>query len=569
VGYQYAVTKDPWVRQHGGQILVALRRLQEVTGKSGLLARGYVRGHGPVMDWERDGRDSIEWHQGHGEYADYRWYGDVSVDNFNAVLYGYAVYYDLAADDRQKELISFDVERLMTHLLENHCRIVDVDGEVTRWGHVGISPDPSRDEYYEQLYGAYGKRYGIERIAQAPLRASLMLLPDLLIAHHITGQQKYLDFYQRVVSRYKGNPEGPRRRRDEVSERARLPRMDHSPEGQAYEALYNLIRYEQDAELLEIYRGWVSELWERNWMEGNALFTYMTLALLPEYQEVIQPGARRKVPGRLPHATEGLERANATLALFPVDRVLRPVMNSLRSDIERLPAEESGGRALSVHPLPINERPHDNEYEWKGNPYQLDGWLKPTVNAMQFACDDPQVAWFCDSAGRVFATFDRGGQWHDMTVGLMGARVRNIVASDRRTFVLWADTNKGVFMTRDGGMSWREAPADDVPEFPKYEFRRPVKFADGLTFQIDEEGRLLRSSEGGAAEPAMQGWQIPLARSILATPYGLVASGPGGCYRTTDGEHWEQMKLWREDETGAADFLHAYWMGRYYGFVPE
>jgi hypothetical protein len=28
------------------------------------------------------------------------------------------------------------------------------------------------------------------------------------------------------------------------------------------------------------------------------------------------------------------------------------------------------------------------------------------------------------------------------------------------------------------------------------------------------------------------------------------------------------MKLWPEDETGAADFLHAYWMGRYYGFAP-
>src|SRR5258705_8587130 len=39
VAYQYAVTKDPWVRQHGGEILVGLRRLQEVTGKPGLLAR--------------------------------------------------------------------------------------------------------------------------------------------------------------------------------------------------------------------------------------------------------------------------------------------------------------------------------------------------------------------------------------------------------------------------------------------------------------------------------------------------------------------------------------------------
>src|SRR5260221_12842368 len=33
VGYQYAVTRDPGTRRHGGEILGALRILQEVTGK--------------------------------------------------------------------------------------------------------------------------------------------------------------------------------------------------------------------------------------------------------------------------------------------------------------------------------------------------------------------------------------------------------------------------------------------------------------------------------------------------------------------------------------------------------
>src|ERR1041385_4756245 len=70
VGYQYAATKEPWVRKHGGEILKALRIQQEVTGKPGLLARGYVKGHGPVEGWERDGHDSREWHQGQGKYAD-------------------------------------------------------------------------------------------------------------------------------------------------------------------------------------------------------------------------------------------------------------------------------------------------------------------------------------------------------------------------------------------------------------------------------------------------------------------------------------------------------------------
>ena len=106
VGYQYAVTQDPRVRAHGDEILHGLRKLQEVTGKPGLLARGFVRGHGPVAGWERGGADSPQWHQGQGPYADYRWHGDVSVDNFNAVLYGYAIYYDLAADETQKKFIA-------------------------------------------------------------------------------------------------------------------------------------------------------------------------------------------------------------------------------------------------------------------------------------------------------------------------------------------------------------------------------------------------------------------------------------------------------------------------------
>ena len=109
--------------------------------------------------------------------AGYRWYGDVSVDNFNAVLFGYAIYFDLAADADQKKFIAFDVDRLMTHLLDNQCRIIDVDGEVTLWGHVGMDPDPARDNYYKQRYAQYLSRAGLQDAPWKPsLRASLMLL---------------------------------------------------------------------------------------------------------------------------------------------------------------------------------------------------------------------------------------------------------------------------------------------------------------------------------------------------------------------------------------------------------
>jgi hypothetical protein len=561
VGYQYASTKDPWVRKHGGEILKALRILQEVTGKPGLLARGYVKGHGPVEDWERDGRDSVEWHQGEGNYADYRWYGDVSVDNLNAVLYGYSIYYDLAADAAQKKMIAHDVDRLMTHLLENHCRIVDVDGEVTQWGHVGIDPDPVRDEYYQKQYGSFLRRTNSQGVAWQPsLRSSLMLLPDLLIAHHVTGQPRYLDFYRRVDRLRDAGP----------FSLERLARVNHSSEGQAYEALYNLIRYEHDPELLQKYRPWVAELWEMNWMEGNALFAYMSATLLPEYHAPKKPGSARAAPVSVAHGEEGLRLALETLKLFPVDRVFRPVMNSLRSDIELNPNSSQRNGKQSAKPIPAHQRPLDNEYAWKGNPYQLDGWLKPAVTVFQFACDDPLVAWFSDGGGRIFRTLNGGNEWREMTSGLMGARVQNILASSKRTFVLHAQTDKGLFVTRDGGASWRPAPAEDKPGFPAQNFKEWQRVSEKLMIRVNDTGDLVRTTDGGKTEATcMNGWRIPRAFSVFVTPRGILASGPGGCYQSGDANHWTEMKLWREEETGAADFLHAYWMGRYYGFIHK
>jgi hypothetical protein len=569
VGYQYAVTKDPWVRRHGGQMLAALRLLQEVTGKPGLLARGYVRGHGPVTDWERGGADSKEWHQGQGAYADYRWYGDVSVDNFNAVLYGYAIYYDLAADAGQKEFITRDVERLMTHLLDNHCRIIDVDGEVTQWGHVGIDPEPTRDGYYQKVYGAYLQRAGLTNGPWQPsLRGSLMLLPDLLIADHITGNPRYRDLYRRAVARCRDNPDlrpegGP-------FSLERLARVNHSSEGQAYEALYNLVRYEKDSTLLAKYRGWLTDLWEMNWMEGNSLFAFMTLALLPEHRAPLKPGVGRGVPSAIPHGEEALRLARDTLRDFPVDRVLRPVMNSLRADVERNPSVDRQGQPQSARPIPIERRPLDNEYAWKGNPYQMDGWLKPAIRMFQFSADDPEVAWFCDSAGRLFLTQDGGRAWRDVSAGLMGASVENIRASTNRTFVVLARTDRGVMLSRDGGLSWRTAPESIQADFSTPKFQEWLPISKSLSLRISEAGALVKTTDGGrTAAPCMEGWRIPRANSVFITPWGVVAGGPGGCYRSADAERWTEIRLWREDETGAADFLHAYWIGRYYGFVGK
>src|SRR5262249_39602771 len=157
---------------------------------------------------------------------------------------------------------------------------------------------------------------------------------------------------------------------------------------------------------------------------------------------------------------------------YPLDRILHPVMNSIRTDIDVVTAAGRDGatQVRALKPLPINVRPLDNEYTWKGNVYQLDGWLKPTVTAMQFACDDPQIAWFCDTTGRAYLTFDGGQSWQNVSNPMMGASVQNLATSPSRTFVLHAKTSAGILLTRDGGLSWRSAHADDLPTFTEYDF---------------------------------------------------------------------------------------------------
>jgi hypothetical protein len=347
-----------------------------------------------------------------------------------------------------------------------------------------------------------------------------MALPDLLIAYHVTGKQVYINEYRKLTTRFADNPEPPRDTRAYSPER--IARVNHSSEGQAYEALFNAIQYEKDPKLLGIYRRWLAQLWDLNWMEGNSLYTFMTLALEPHW-------------AKLPHAEESLGLSIETLRRYPLDRVLRPVMNSIRTDIEMSPFPDRSGTKQALKPVPIDRRPFDNEYAWKGNPYAVDGWLKPAVTSIQFACDDPMVAWFSDANGHAHMTRDGMKTWTDVDYGLAGAKVLRLSASRERTFVVYAETDRGIFVTRDGGMSWRAST--EKPAFADPEKDLPSR---------------------------LPGWRIPLATWKMTTSRGVIAGGPGGAYLTSDGEHWTELPLWPEQETGAADYLHAYWMGRYY-----
>ena len=63
-------------------------------------------------------------------------------------------------------------------------------------------------------------------------------------------------------------------------------------------------------------------------------------------------------------------------------------MNSIRTDIEFY---TENGLKQALNPLPIYARTSDNEYEWKGSPYSLDGWHCRTVRKIEVSPYDNYV----------------------------------------------------------------------------------------------------------------------------------------------------------------------------------
>jgi len=128
VGYQYAVTHSPQARRLGGEILHGFAHAAGSHGQAGLLARGYSKDTGR----SKTGSATEDSSNGSrpGKVCGLPLARRREVDNFNAVSFRLR---DLLMISRRtpdrRNSSARDVDRLMTHLLDNHCRIIDVDGE--------------------------------------------------------------------------------------------------------------------------------------------------------------------------------------------------------------------------------------------------------------------------------------------------------------------------------------------------------------------------------------------------------------------------------------------------------
>lgn len=318
--FRYAVTKEPEARERARKSMRAIMDLERLSGISGFPARAVVR-KGEKRVYESRG----EWHDSPVD-PQVRWKGETSSDELDGHYFIYPIYYDLVADEAEKEELRAVIRRITDHLLKNGYRLIDRDGQPTRWATFGPS-QLNDDPRWEEERGLN----------------SLSILAYLKVAYYMTGEPRYADAYEELIRlhHYLLN----------LIDQKRLPpyEINHSDDELAFLGYHSLLRYETDPVrrrilLLSLERSWQIERPER-----SPFFNFVYSAMTGKPCDV--------------------EAAIQTLREWPWDLRHWTVKNSHRNDI-RFSALSRPVRLECDHVLPHSER---RVMQWSDNPYVLDG----------------------------------------------------------------------------------------------------------------------------------------------------------------------------------------------------
>ncbi|HOX37538.1 MAG TPA: hypothetical protein PL033_06080 [Candidatus Brocadiia bacterium] len=405
--YRYAYLKEHGtpeeieaVRRHVNEMFDGMYRCQKVTGIKGFQARGYLYGHGPTYE-ERTNSDKADyWYQGAGEYKDLRWRGSPSHHNYSDSIHGYGVYYRLAAEGEYKDKCRQAIDDLVSIWADNDWMIPTKDATDEKFSILGITD---------------GKN---------PNLRIVMAAAGLKVAHHATGKEKFAKEYEKLVTQFS------------FRERTTFPRTGHldTDDGEhVFCHLDNLLRIEEDPQLLRFYRAVLDALWDSHKNSKCPLFNYIYASLTPD----------------APDREKALADALWTLQSHPTNMFFQPRMNSIRDDIKK-----SGGD--SVEPMAVFEAAWDNEYLWKGHLYQLDGWLSRPITAMDTAKDDPDILYAADSNNDIYRSVDGAKTW-TWVCASPGGKVEKLFCGTKRRFVFIV-TRSGAFRSTTGAETWARLP---------------------------------------------------------------------------------------------------------------
>ena len=184
--YRYAWLRDngaepelvEQARLRADELFEAVYRCQRVTGKRGLLVRGYFIGSGPTFDERRMASHKNDWHQGRVDGYDLRFCASPSHHIYSAAAMGMGQYYDLVAQGDQKARAREAIDALVSYLVDNDYKIAGYDDNSQPFSILGFTDGRTLNT----------------RI--------MMAISAAKIAHHVTGKEKFLAAYEDLLGRY-------------------------------------------------------------------------------------------------------------------------------------------------------------------------------------------------------------------------------------------------------------------------------------------------------------------------------------------------------------------------------
>ena len=332
--YHYGATGDKEALALARRGYKALKKLAYITDIPGFTARA-IRYPGEVGF----GNGDPEWHlDAKGECE---WKCETSSDEMVGNFYGLSIYYDLAANDKEKGEIRDIIKAIMDHILENNYKLVDFDGLPTTWANWA----PEDINHNDHWFAERGQN-------------ALEFLSMLKVTHHMTGDEKYDGVYRKMISDHRYLMNAMHYKLEDYH-------SCHIDDELGMLSIFPLLRYEKDP----MIRSYLLMGLEHHW----------------QYERVERAPLWSTIYGSLTGKHCDIELAAESLELLPLDLIHYPTYNSHREDLEWIVAAEEFWMPPQLkEPLPYDEKP-TNKYD--ANPFRADC----DINIIETLTEDGRV----------------------------------------------------------------------------------------------------------------------------------------------------------------------------------
>lgn len=320
--YRYAVTREPDALQKAVRTFEALERLETVTGISGYPARSYATAEDKVM--QSKSPHPKQWH--FSPDGKWQWLDDTSSDEITGHIYTLTLFYELVANETQKKRVIALIDRIVSHVVDNHFHLIDFDGKPTRWG---VWHPDSLNHNPNWMY-----ERGLN---------SLQILSFLKTAAYYTGNPKYEKTYQMLVREhgYAHNA---------VEAKIYGPfETSHSDDILNFFPYYGLFRHSGDDPNRMLFKQSLERSWRNVRGDRMPVWNVIASALLGKDCD-------------LGIALEELQQ-------YPIDLVDWTMENSHRWDLQIDPMIDRERRKQAIQPI---RTPESGVSRWNTNPKRLD-----------------------------------------------------------------------------------------------------------------------------------------------------------------------------------------------------